>query len=84
MGYSAMASNPVQPVGPASYEPRVHRTESQPEASNGTRDVAQQTRNVQEGNVTAPERVSPDIKKEAIDSRKRGAPTRHKRLDAKA
>jgi hypothetical protein len=75
-----MASNPIQPISPMSYENRIDTTRA-----SEVRQTAEQTRNLQEGNVTAPERVSADVKKQSIDARKR-EPKQHRQqqLDRRA
>ena len=80
-----MSTSRIPPFVPSSYEPLGDRSGSGTDARNGAREVPNQSQNAQEGNVTAPERVSPEIKKEAIDERKRDAQVRagRHRVDVK-
>ena len=70
-----MSTNRVPPYLPLSYEPMANeKTGSGTDAR--TREVPNQSQNAEQGKVTAPERVSPNIRKEAIDGRRRDAKVR--------
>lgn len=71
------------------------KTEPRADPRNAARDVPEQSRDVRAGNVTSAEKVSGDVKKDAIDTRHRNAsvnpgeegrrpPGRRSHIDTKA
>lgn len=83
-----MSVTSIQPHIPiADAQPSSQRSDPPATANpNASRQVQDENRDVKAGNVTSPEKVSDDVKVDAIDSRKRDLEQRkrRRRLDTKA
>jgi len=71
-----MSTSPISPISVSHDQPVRERTDPRPDPSNGTREVPNQSQNIHEGNIKAAEKISADVKKPAIDSRKPRVPDR--------
>ena len=83
-----MSVSNIQPHIPiADVQPSSQRSDPPATANpSASRQVQDENRDVKAGNVTSPEKVSGDVKVDAIDSRKPdvGQRSRRRRLDTKA
>ncbi|PYX93047.1 MAG: hypothetical protein DMG71_16250 [Acidobacteria bacterium] len=82
-----MSVNSILPQMPASQaQSATERSDPPISTPHGRRDVQDQNQDVKAGNVTSAEKISPDVKVDAVDSRKEDLErrTRRRRLDTKA